>query len=194
VVVDGNEETGDLSDLLAIDDAPGLAELLENPQIAVNDVVFARPRGPSVVSRGRSSRIDLVDPAAARRLVDRLAAEFEVVLFAAAPIHQSGSALVWARSTQRVLLVAERDRAKRDDLAYAVESLSAIGASVIGSVLVERAPRPRRGRARRQRPSGLERGAVQPPDRRSSTAGYATVPSATSTREVPSRPRPSDGR
>jgi len=191
LLVDGNEETGELSELLGIDGSPGLAELLENPQLGAQELVMTRPRGPAVLSRGRSSRASLIDPEAARVLVDRLVRDYEVVLFTAAPIHLSGSALAWARCTDAVLLVAERDRAKRDDIAYALENLSAVAASVLGTVLLDRAPRPRgtRGQARRRpaadarpaRPaaSGGQRNpryAAMPPSPRSSVPESARAP------------------
>ncbi len=175
LIVDGNDETGELSALLGIDGSPGLADLLENPQLEPNKLVMTRPRGPGVLSRGRTSRVDVIDPAAAKMLLDKLTREYEVVLFTAAPIHLSGNALVWARCTNLVLLAVERDRAKRDDVAYALENLSVVSASVFGTVLLDRAPRSRKGRGqgrRRQAANARPARSVEAPR----GARYAAVP------------------
>lgn len=195
LLVDANEDTGELSELLGIDGSPGLAELLEAPHLAANQLVMNRPRGAAVLSRGRSANVDLVDPESAKQLVERLTRDYEIVLFAAAPIHQSGSALVWARAAELILVVAERDRAKRDDVAYALENLAAIQATVLGTVLLDHVPRPRRSRAQ-----GRRRNAAEARPARTSAAGaargirYAPVPTPTrsSVPKATPPPQPSD--
>jgi hypothetical protein len=47
-----------------------------------------------------------------------------------------------------VVLAVERDRAKRDYVAYALENLAAVRAAVLGTVLLERAPKPAARRSR----------------------------------------------
>ncbi len=180
LLIDANEENGELSARLGIEESPGLAELLESPHLAASQFVVTRPQGPAVLSRGRSSGIELVDLEAAKQLVDKLASEYEMVLFTAAPIHLSGNALVWARCAELVLVVAERDRAKRDDVTYALDNLSAIQATVIGTVLLDPAPRPRRSRAQAR----AQRAAEARPARPTATGGarparYAAVPTPT---------------
>lgn len=162
LLIDGNEESGELSELLGIDGSNGLSELLEAPQLKPNDLVVTRSRGLSVLSRGRSSRVDLIDPQTAGQLIARLLSHYEIVLVTTAPIHVSGSALVWARATQRVLLVAERDRAKRDDVAYAAESLLAGSAPVFGTALLGRAPKPRKRRGGKRKQAISGHGTVRP--------------------------------
>lgn len=149
VVVDANEEEGELSELVGIDGNPGLAELLDNPSLRVQELATSRQRGLSLLSRGTTSRVDLVDPEAARAALKTLKQEFELVVIAGAPIHLSGSALVWARSVESVVLSVERDRAKRDDVAYAADNLVAADVSVLGTVLLGHAPRPQRRKGRR---------------------------------------------
>ena len=162
IIIDANDEHGELSKLVGADGSPGLAELLGTPQRSAQELAFTRPRGPAVLSRGRSNQVDLVDPEAARTLVARLTKEFEVVVIAAAPIHLSGNALVWARSAESVVLAVERDRAKRDDVAYALENLAAVQSSVLGTVLLDHAPRPRRGRVRDRGPTSAQAHAATP--------------------------------
>ena len=178
LLVDANEEDGELSKLLGIDGSPGLAELLEDPQLETKLMVMTRARAAAVVSRGGRAGVDLVDPEAAQRLVDKLTGEYEIVIFTAAPIHVSGSALVWARCTELTVVGAERDRAKRDDAAYALENLSAIHASVLGIVLIDRAPRPRNAGARGR--SAAEARHVRPAAASNTLKSrYAAVPNPT---------------
>ena len=188
LLVDGNEEDGELSKLLGIDGSPGLADLLENPQLETRLMVMTRARGAAVLSRGSRAGVELVDPEAAKRLVDKLTGEYEIVVFTAAPIHLSGSALVWARCTELTVVGAERDRAKRDDVAYALENLSAIHASVIGIVLIDRAPRPRsRGR------SAAEARPARPAASSARKTRYAAVPNPTPSMPATTRAPRSSG-
>ncbi len=143
VVVDANDESDELSTLVGAEGA-GLSELLAQPDMDPMDVALSRPRWPTVVARGGLTPSTLVDPDAARNLIDKLNKQFEVVIVVSAPIHLSGNALVWAKAVSLVVLAVERDRAKRDDLAYAMETLTGVNASVLGTVLLDHAPRPKR--------------------------------------------------
>jgi capsular polysaccharide biosynthesis protein len=143
VVVDANDESDELSALVGAEGA-GLSELLTHPDMDPMDVALSRPRWPTVVARGQLTPSTLVDPDAARTLIGKLNEQFEIVIVVSAPIHLSGNALVWAKAVSIVVLAVERDRAKRDDLAYAMENLAGVNASVLGTVLLDHAPRPKR--------------------------------------------------
>ena len=143
VVVDANDESDELSTLVGAEGA-GLSELLAHPDMDPMDVALSRPRWPTVVARGQLTPNNLVDPDAARTVIDKLNKQFEIVIVVSAPIHLSGNALVWAKAVSFVVLAVERDRAKRDDLAYAMENLTGVNASVLGTVLLDHAPRPKR--------------------------------------------------
>jgi capsular polysaccharide biosynthesis protein len=143
VVVDANDESDELSALVGAEGA-GLSELLTHPEMDPTDVALSRPRWPTVVARGDLTPSTLVDPDAARTLITKLNEQFEIVIVVSAPIHLSGNALVWAKAVDLVILAVERDRAKRDDLAYAMENLTGVNAKVLGTVLLDHAPRPKR--------------------------------------------------
>ena len=143
VVVDANDESDELSALVGAEGA-GVSELLTNPDTDIMDVALSRPRWPTVIARGQLTSSTLVDPDAARTLIEKLNEQFEIVIIASAPIHLSGNALVWAKAVSLVVLAVERDRAKRDDLAYAMENLAGVNAAVLGTVLLDHAPRPKR--------------------------------------------------
>jgi polysaccharide biosynthesis transport protein len=143
VLVDANEERGEITELLGAE-GPGLSDLLARPDLAPRDVALIRPRWPAVIPKGETSENQLVDPDAARRVISSLHRQFDIVVIGAAPIHLSGNALVWAQAAGSVVLTAERDRARRDDVTYALENLAAVKSSVLGTVLLDHAPRRRR--------------------------------------------------
>jgi hypothetical protein len=55
-----------------------------------------------------------------------------------APIQVSPVTLALARAADSVIIVARRDRSRREDVAFAAESLRLIGASPAGVILTER--------------------------------------------------------
>ena len=176
VVVDANDESDELSALIGAE-GPGLFELLSHPEMDPMDVALTRPRWPAVIGSGAIGSSTLVDPDAARKLIEKLNEHFDIVVIASAPIHLSGHALVWAKAAGLVVLAVERDRAKRDDVVYAVENLAGVETTVLGAVLLDHAPRP----DREARPSPTPRRAAEP---------YAVAATRTPTaRRVPSRQR-----
>jgi capsular polysaccharide biosynthesis protein/Mrp family chromosome partitioning ATPase len=157
VVVDANDESDELSALIGAE-GPGLFELLSHPEMDPMDVALTRPRWPAVIGSGAIGSSTLVDPDAARTLIEKLNEHFDIVIIASAPIHLSGQALVWAKAAGLVVLAVERDRAKRDDVVYAAENLAGVETTVLGAVLLDHAPRP----DREARPSATPRRAAEP--------------------------------
>jgi Mrp family chromosome partitioning ATPase len=157
VVVDANDESDELSALIGAE-GPGLFELLSDPSMDPMDVALTRPRWPAVIGGGAIGSSTLVDPDSARTLIEKLNEHFDIVVIASAPIHLSGHALVWAKAAGLVVLAVERDRAKRDDVVYAVENLASVETNVLGAVLLDHAPRPNR----EARPSATPRRAAEP--------------------------------
>jgi Mrp family chromosome partitioning ATPase len=145
VLVDANNETRDLTRLIGADRF-GLAELLTQ-DAQLEDVVLERARWPAIVPAGGTTAMQLLDLDVARSLLRRLGERYDVTVLAGAPLHVSGNTLVWARAVSGVVVAAERDRARRDDVTFAMENLAAVKASVIGTVLLDHAPRPRRSGA-----------------------------------------------
>jgi capsular polysaccharide biosynthesis protein/MinD-like ATPase involved in chromosome partitioning or flagellar assembly len=170
VVVDANDESDELSALVGAEGA-GLSDLLSHPEMDPMDVALSRPHWPAVISRGDLAPSTLVDPDAARTLIGKLHQQFEIVIVVSAPVHLSGNALPWAKAVDHVVLAVERDRARRDDLAYAMENLAGVNATVLGTVLLDHAPRPKR----ESRPA--------PAPRRASEQPYAVAASRASSNE-----------
>lgn len=133
VLVDGDDVDGEATALLGLDDRPGLAEVVRG-QADLASVVMAHGSDLHVVPVGRSS-LELLDDGAIRRLMDRLLADHDLVIVAGPPTLGSAEALVYARATDAAVVVVRRDQTKRDALAHAVESLTLVGATVLGVVL-----------------------------------------------------------
>ena len=142
VLVDGDDVDGEASALLGLHDRPGLAEVVRG-QIDLTEVII--PSGPElhVVPVGLS-RLDRLDDGIVRSIMDRLLADHDLIVVAGPPTLGSAEALVYARATDAVVVVVRRDQTKRDALAHAVESLTLVGATVLGVVLDARS----RGRFR----------------------------------------------
>ncbi len=79
---------------------------------------------------------DLLASPAMHRLVDRLAAEADIVLFDAPPVTVATDASELATQVDGVLLVVTAGLTKRDDAAAARQMLSQVGARIVGAALV----------------------------------------------------------
>jgi polysaccharide biosynthesis transport protein len=177
VLIDGDDVDGEATSLLGLDDRPGLAEVIRG-QADLNSVVLAHGSDLHVVPVGRSSLASL-DDGAVRRIMQRLLADHDLVIVAGPPTLGSAEALVYARASDAAVVVVRRDQTKRDALAHAVESLTLVGANVLGVVLDARSGgRFRRGEGR----------AAAPPVFQPATE-LATAP----TNGQASRPRPMAG-
>ncbi|MEO6579430.1 MAG: hypothetical protein ABIO99_11110 [Candidatus Limnocylindria bacterium] len=166
VLVDVDAEGGEVSGLLGIDTSPGLAEIRASDAVTASDLVMTRPRGPAVLGRGRLAHEDFMDPETAQRIVNKLARDYDIVVLSAAPLQASGDALVWARQAPSAVVVALRDHAKRDDVAFSIQNLASAGTTVIGAVLIENVARPKQSRRRTGVASGARPNASSPAGRR----------------------------
>lgn len=133
VLVDADDVDGEATALLGLEDRPGLAEVIRG-QSDADSVILAHGPDLHVVPVGRSS-LDFLDDGAVRRLMDRLLKDHDLVIVAGPPTLGSAEALVYARATDASVVVVRRDQTKRDALAHAVESLTLVGATVLGVVL-----------------------------------------------------------
>jgi capsular polysaccharide biosynthesis protein len=140
VLIDGSGPDGTLTALNGWKGRDGLAELL-------SDSVRPASRtdaGVRVVPAGRDEAV-AVDPDRMSELIGDLAGQHGVVVIVGGPIQASPNTLALARATDGVILVARRDRARREDVVFAGESIRLVGASILGVILTER------GAARRLR-------------------------------------------
>ncbi len=184
VVIDGGAR-GQLAALYGIDPTPGIRDVLarEAPTRSAIRTVGER----LAVIPGGYEGSDLVDPDRAKAVVEDLLGTVDVVVVAAPPVQAGPSALAWARAVDRSILVARRDRAKRDDVAAAAETLTTVGGHLAGSILAERpAPLARLfGRGR----SGSAR-TVNPPQAGTKMATPMAVPTSPVVRSTALPPPP----
>jgi Mrp family chromosome partitioning ATPase len=100
-----------------------------------------RPADPdralSVLPTGRAP-LEGADPERLREIISILAGDDGLVVIVGAPIQASPVTLALAQAADSVILVARRDRSRREDVVFAGESLRLIGASPAGVILTER--------------------------------------------------------
>lgn len=145
LLVDADEEVGELSTLFGLDARMG--DLVRDVDGTVHAASIRGTSGLELIPAGQGGSAELVDPETASLVLEQLAKGHELVILHTAPIHLAASAIAWARTVDATVLVVERDRAKRADVAYAAENLRSIGARFLGSVLVDHPPRSRRRRS-----------------------------------------------
>lgn len=94
----------------------------------------------------------------ALRVLERISAQAEVVVINAGPVLLSASALSWAAAAGVTVLVAQRDRTTRTNVARGTDMLERVGANVLGIVLVAGTSRlpAQKGRARAGAKSRLD--------------------------------------
>lgn len=149
VLVDADSAGGALSRLFALDGRPGLSELLADPprgkrvRLAPELAVEQRPE-MWVLPRGREEGHELLDPSRAARALAGLLERSDVVVVSGGSAGSAASALGWARLVEGCVVLATRTRTRRDAVSGAVDAFVQIGATVLGTVMVER----RRGRRR----------------------------------------------
>jgi non-specific protein-tyrosine kinase len=139
-LVDANLGEGEITALLGLDERLGVGELLEHPGLLERgeDVleqvgVIHRP-GLTVLPCGLAGE-EAAELERVRRLLDELLARGDLAVVNAAPLPSSSTALVWARAADATVLVARRDRTRRDAVTQAVTSLSHVHAKLVGAVL-----------------------------------------------------------
>jgi succinoglycan biosynthesis transport protein ExoP len=68
-------------------------------------------------------------------VLDRVAADADVVVLTAPPLDRSPNGLVWSRAAEATVVATQRDHTTREQVPAAVESLRLAGGNVIGTVL-----------------------------------------------------------
>ena len=145
ILIDGDDIVGDASAVFGLDRSPGLAEVVSG-QIPLAEAIVRHGPELDVLPVGTTS-VDRVDDSVMRRIVTDLLKDHELVIVAGPPTLGSAESLVYARATDASVVVVDRDQTKRAALAHAVESLTLVGADVLGVVLDARSGRS----ARRER-------------------------------------------
>jgi receptor protein-tyrosine kinase len=129
-LVDANAATTEVTRLFGLDEPAvsdaGEATYFRSIHIPTLEIVPRRSRA------GRAQSSDEI--AAALR---EMLATHDLVVVAPGTFQESPDALAWTRVVDTTVLAAAKDRARRGDVAEAVESLRLVGARLLGAILVE---------------------------------------------------------
>lgn len=183
MLVDANEEFGELTALFGLETRVG--DLVRHADGTLHAPSITGAKGLELIPSGQVGSAELVDPETATRVLEELTKGHELVVLHGAPIHLAASTLAWARVIDGTVLVVERERSRRADVAYATENLRSIGARFLGSVMVDHPPRSRRRRAavpHREPPGGASEGAF------ATTLPRHAVPTATAEAQATGKP------
>jgi capsular exopolysaccharide synthesis family protein len=141
VVVDSDLRRPTLRELFSLPEAPGLTDMvldesLEPPLLATSapnvSVLPSGPLPPNPAELLASERFS--------RVIERIAAKGDIVLFDAAPVAAVSDATVLAARVDGVLLVVDSGRTRRDPARRAKEQLERVGARFLGAVLTNVKP------------------------------------------------------
>ena len=134
VLIDGAGRDGSLTNLYGMTEEAGLGEILAGDLRPELDP--ARVPGVRILGGGRPP-LDVVDPVRVRGLVEAMLASDLTIVLSVPPIKDAPQALTLAQAVDGVVVVARRDRASREDVQFASESLRLVGATVLGVVIAE---------------------------------------------------------
>lgn len=122
-------------------EVPGVAELLSSPGLTIGDLLqpAAHPSLMVIHARqGPESGVDLVGRDRFRTFIDDCIREFDFTVVDAPPANRSPDTMRIVASVGYAVIVARRDGAYMDDLAALARQIREAGATLLGSVLVER--------------------------------------------------------
>ncbi len=138
ILIDGDANSAHVTNIFELVGRPGLSELLGDTSNDSESALYRITRTLRILPRGAAGDADAVDTDQARRILERLADQADIVIVSTGPVHLSAGALVWAQAADSALLVAVRDQSRRDDVTYTIESLRLVGVNVAGAVLADR--------------------------------------------------------
>nr|WP_221378113.1 polysaccharide biosynthesis tyrosine autokinase [Actinoplanes polyasparticus] len=137
LLVDANLRSPGVGRYLAMDNGPGLADVLTG-RARVNDVLRDPLDGRLTVLPPGEKRLDpgqvLASPTLASTIRE-LTARFDVVLVDAPPLHGVADAAVLGKVTDGALLVVRANRTRTADVQRSIDLLGRIGTQLVAAVL-----------------------------------------------------------
>ena len=136
VVIDGGEQAG-VMELFQHEGKASTEKVQRARPLRIGQLTFDRfrLRGPRLIVVQPRKPSEPLYPEQAAETIEHLLTGADLVVLTAPPVDGSASSMVWAHAADATLLVAERDRTKREQMVPAVESLRIAEANVIGTVL-----------------------------------------------------------
>jgi succinoglycan biosynthesis transport protein ExoP len=138
VLIDADTGDAPVSRIFGLMDRAGVTDALLSGRSDLSSALVRVSSTLSIVPRGMAAGEDQIDVERAKAMLHSLADQADIVMLNTGPLHLSAGALVWAQAADAATIVATLDQSRRDDLAYAVESLRLVGANVAGTVLADR--------------------------------------------------------
>lgn len=134
-LVDVNDEEREVTRLFSLSAPYGLDELAYGGPEAMDRLHRMRTPGMDVIPHVLGTDQRIIEHQRAQLVLDLLLADVEIVILSTAPLHRSASALLWARVADAAILVARRDKTRRENVTFTVESLRLLGTRLLGTVL-----------------------------------------------------------
>jgi tyrosine-protein kinase Etk/Wzc len=137
LLVDSDMRRPNLHQLFGVKRSPGLASVLQGQASLEEAVVPTDVDGLSLLPAGPlpTNPAELLGGPTVRATLERLAAEFELVLLDSPPVLAVADASILSALTQGVLMVVRAGRAEREAIFAARDLLADVGAHVVGAVL-----------------------------------------------------------
>lgn len=145
ILIDADTVDAPVSRIFGLRDRAGLTDVIASGSRDVPSKLVRVSATLRVLPRGVLAGDDAIDVGEAADILSTLQAQADLVVVSTGALHLSAGALVWAQAGESAIVVASRDRSRRDDVTSAVESLRLVGADVAGTVLAERRRGMRRG-------------------------------------------------
>jgi capsular exopolysaccharide synthesis family protein len=145
VVLDADLRAPSQHQLLGVDEAPGLSEVLAE-SLPVHEVtretafrgVFVIPAGAAEIDPG-----ELLEPAAVAEIIDQLEDSFDLVVIDTPPLSPFGDGVPVAQAATAAIVVASLGRTRRAALRTAIDELKAVRVPIFG-IAINRADPPDR--------------------------------------------------
>ena len=140
LLVDANLARPGVHRTFGVDLQPGLAEILSDPEGLPAAIQPTGVAGLSVVAAGmpEESPGEALDCAALAGVLDRLRADFDLVIFDLPPSGQTGSATRLAALLDGLVMVVEAERVRWEVAQRTSELLRRAGVRLLGAVLNKR--------------------------------------------------------
>jgi receptor protein-tyrosine kinase len=136
LLVDGDLRRPRVAEVFDIDDAAGVTTLLLG-RVQLEDAVWKHESGLHVLTSGVAppNAAELLQTKAMAQLLERVRAEYEIVLIDSPPLLPVTDAALLAARADGTLLVVRHGRTKRDQLDTAIERLAAVDVTPVGMIL-----------------------------------------------------------
>ncbi len=136
LLLDGDLRRPRIAEIFDIDDTAGVTTLLLG-KVGLEEAVWKHDSGLHVLTSGVAppNAAELLQTKAMAQLLDRVRAEYDIVIIDSPPLLPVTDAALLAARADGTLIVVRHGKTRRDQLAAAVERLAQVDVSPVGIVL-----------------------------------------------------------